>query len=187
MRARSRAPAGNAVGRGERAPSDPRARGGEPGSVAGAASAPRPPAFTPYPRGSGYCARRRDGRGRAGAGGSGAGPAVLLTPRPARWLRAARDLGRTLPGGVGSREEGVSSHPPGWPRGGPRRGGTHAGRKPVGARPAARALPSLASDPGARAPAKWGRCHDKLGCEFASTNSTWPSAFGLENSTKVKS
>lgn len=47
----------------------------------------------------------------------------------------------------------MSSHPPGWPRGGPRRGGTHAGRKPVGARPAAGALPSLATDPGARAPA----------------------------------
>lgn len=86
--------------------------------------------------------------GRTGAGGSGSGTAVLLTPQPARWLRAARDLGRTLPGGVGSREEGVSSHPPGWPRGGPRRGGTQAGRKPVGARPAAVPCPRSQPTPG---------------------------------------
>lgn len=43
--------------------------------------------------------------------------------------------------------------------------------------------PSFAVFPGV----KCGRCHDKLGCEFASTDGTWPSAFGLENSTKVKS
>lgn len=101
----------------------PAGPGWGPRSVAGAASAPRPPAFSPYPWESSYCGRRR--RGACCAADSPA----------ARWLRAARDLGRTLPGGVGSREEGVSSHPPGRPRGGPRRGGTHAGRKPVGARP----------------------------------------------------
>lgn len=62
------------------------------------------------------------GTGRDGGGGSDSRPGVLLTPRPARWQRAGRDLGRALPGGVGSREEGVSSHPPGGLRGGAQAG-----------------------------------------------------------------
>lgn len=122
MRARSRGPAGTAVGRGERARALPASRGPgvRRGVGNGGRSAPRPPlSLRTHWRAVTAC-----GAGTDGGGGSGSGPAVLLTPQPARWRRAARDLGRTLPGGVGSREAGVSSHPPGWPRGGPGRGGT---------------------------------------------------------------
>lgn len=186
MRARSRGPAGNAVGRGERPRALPATRAPGVGSRAARRvllrPRGRPPSLRTHWKAVAACGAGPDGGGRLRLGAccaadSPAGPLAASGPRPradASWR--CREQGR------GS--ELTSSRLA--------QGRTQAGRDPGGPEASGRAarrcaLPSLATDPGARAPAKWGRCHDKLGCEFASTDRTWPTAFGLENSTKVKS